>query len=422
MTGLKFFSELVTLRQWFFISSSVGKFESELPEARRQFPGAAPLDRWPHIFKDFKEHGYSTLFSEDCPAFGAFNYRLHGFTEPPTDHFSRYFWQAAGVTSAHCVRSQPQHQIHFDYIKSFFEAYRQQPKFGLFFLTDISHNNLQSIYACSSDFLALLRGLSDGNVLNDTLLIVMSDHGFRYGQTRATFQGRFEERLPFMSLTFPKWFQQQHYDLMETIKENSNIVTSPFDLHATFKHMLTYPQPPVDLLRGESLLSYINKSRHCERAGVAEHYCPCVQWKEINTRSSHVQRAAQAVVDHVNNLTASDPLGLNLCSRLQLHEISAAYQKLPNLKVAQFIGSSDIHGRKPMFSTGSGTVDECLYQVQLQTVPGNGLYEASVNFQDGKYRITGDISRINLYGEQPRCIVDKRPDLRKYCLCKDYQG
>ena len=55
-----------------------------------------------------------------------------------------------------------------------------------------------------------------------------------------------------------------------------------------------------------------------------------------------------------------------------------------------------------MFSTGA--VNECLYQVQLQTVPGNGLYEASVSFHDGKYRVIGDISRINLYGEQPRCL------------------
>ena len=362
------------------------------------------------------------MFSEDCPQYASFNYRLLGFTEPPTDHFSRYFWQAARLTSAHCVRSQLQHQIHFNYVKSFLEAYRQQPKFGLFFFTDISHSNLKSIYSSASDFLALLRDLSNGNLLNDTLLIVMSDHGFRYGQTRATFQGRFEERLPVMSLTFPKWFQEQHSDLMKIIKENSKIVTSPFDLYATFKHMLTYPQTPVDLLRGESLLSYINRSRHCEKAGVAVHYCPCVQWKEIDTSLSHVRRAAQVVVDHVNNLTSSDPLGLELCSRLELHKISTAYQKLPNLKLAQFIGSADVHGRKPMFSTGADTVHECLYQVQLQTLPGNGLYEASVNFQDGKYRIINDISRLNLYGEQPRCILDKRPDLRKYCLCKDYQG
>lgn len=354
--------------------------------------------------------------------YGAFNYRLHGFKEPPTDHFTRYFWEAARLTSRHCVHSKPQHQIHFDYIKSYFEAYRQQPKFGLFFQTDISHNNLESIYHCASDFHALLRGLSEGNLLNDTLLIVMSDHGFRYGNTRATMQGKLEERLPLMSLTFPKWFLEQHPDLIHNLKENSNIVTSPFDLYATFKHILSYPQSPVNFTRGESLLSNINRSRDCEEAGVAEHYCPCVQWKEIDTRADHVRRAAQAVVDHVNNLTASDLLGLSLCSRLQLHEILSAYQKLPNMKFAQFLGSFDIHGRKPMFSRDTATVYECLYQVQLQTVPGHGLYEASVNFQNGKFRVIGDISRINLYGEQPRCIVDKSPGLRKFCLCKDYRG
>ena len=28
------------------------------------------------------------------------------------------------------------------------------------------------------------------------------------------------------------------------------------------------------------------------------------------------------------------------------------------------------------------------------------------------------ISRINVYGDQAICVIDKLPDLRKYCLCK----
>ena len=28
------------------------------------------------------------------------------------------------------------------------------------------------------------------------------------------------------------------------------------------------------------------------------------------------------------------------------------------------------------------------------------------------------ISRINIYGDQASCVIDKLPDLRKYCLCK----
>ena len=288
-------------------------------------------------------------------------------------------------------------------------------------MTDISHNNLDNVYLCADDFVALLKDLSEGNVLNNTLLIVMSDHGARIGDARATLQGKLEERLPLMSLTFPKWFSQKHPDLVHNLKENSNIVTSPFDLYATFRDMLSYPQTPTNLTRGESLLTEISRSRDCEGTGVAEHYCPCVQWKEIDTRADHAQRVAQAVVDHVNNLTASDPQGMNLCSRLQLQEILTAHQKIPNMKLAQHLGSSDVHGRKPMFSRTSATLDRCLYQVQLQTMPGKGLFEASVSFEGGKYRVTGEISRINLYGEQPRCILGQSPHLRKYCLCKDYK-
>ena len=153
----------------------LGKFESELPEARKGFAGSQPLDRWSHIFKDFKAQGYATLFSEDAPVYAAFNYRLHGFKDPPTDHFSRYFWEAAHMTSPQCVHSKPQHQIHFDYITSFLEAYRNQPKFGLFFMSEISHNNLENVYFCADNFVALLRHLYGGNLLNDSLLIVMSD-------------------------------------------------------------------------------------------------------------------------------------------------------------------------------------------------------------------------------------------------------
>lgn len=398
-----------------------GKFECELPEARRGLSGSGPLDRWPHIFKDFKSQGYATLFSEDCPGYAAFNYRLHGFNETPTDHFSRCFWQAARKTSPNCVHSKPHHQIHFDYIRSFAKAYPQQPKFGLFFMTEISHNNLNTVYQCADDFASLLKDLHQGNALNRTLLIVMSDHGARVGEARETFQGKLEERLPLMAFTLPRWFSQQYPGLVQNLKGNSKLVTSPFDLYATFRHLISFPQTPNNLRRGESLFSKLDQSRDCQSTGIAEHYCPCLQWKEVDTREDHVRGAAEAILHRINNLTASEPLGLSLCLRLQLHEVTSAYQKIANVKVAQYLGSADADGRKPMFSREGRTFEKCLYQVQIRTSPGRGLYEASVSYDGDNFQVTGEISRINLYGEQPRCILDKSPHLRKYCLCKDYK-
>ena len=43
--------------------------------------------------------------------------------------------------------------------------------------------------------------------MNNTLLIMMGDHGQRIGKLRYTTQGSLEERLPMMSLTFPETFR-----------------------------------------------------------------------------------------------------------------------------------------------------------------------------------------------------------------------
>ena len=395
-------------------------FEQELPEARRGYGKSKPVDRWPWIFKTLKSHGYATMFSEDMPGYGAFNYRLHGFKNPPTDHFARYFWEAAKLTSPYCIWTTPQHRIHFDYIESFFDAYPETPKFGFSFLTEVSHNNLHSVFYAGEDFLQLVKKFQEKNFLNNTMFIVLGDHGFRYGDARATLQGKLEERLPFLSVTLPAWFEKSYPQLVRNLRKNSNKVTSPFDLHATFHHMLTYPQLPKNMTFGLSLFDDIPASRDCGQAGVAEHYCPCLQWKAADQSHVHIQKSAEAVVEFINNLTSSDERSARLCYRLKLKEILTGYQQIQNQKFQRYLGSADSDGRVPEFAKGKVRANECNYQVQIRTQPGGGLFEAPLRFRDGRFTVSGDISRINMYGEQPRCVLDTRPDLRKYCLCKDY--
>ncbi len=72
---------------------------------------------------------------------------------------------------------------------------------------------------------------------------------------------------------------------------------------------------------------------------------------------------------------------------------------------------------------------------QITTVPNDGLYEftlvseldAAVSSNDYEYREetiakmlvnVNSISRINMYGDQPKCIYETFPHLRKYCFCK----
>jgi hypothetical protein len=53
-----------------------GKLEEELPEARRGYKGAKPVDGHPWIWNDFKRAGYVTHYTEDTAAIGTFTYRM----------------------------------------------------------------------------------------------------------------------------------------------------------------------------------------------------------------------------------------------------------------------------------------------------------------------------------------------------------
>ena len=62
---------------------------SELPNALRGTPNASTVDNWPWIWKDYKQAGYKTMFVQDVPENGAFQYRMLGFKNQQTDFYGR---------------------------------------------------------------------------------------------------------------------------------------------------------------------------------------------------------------------------------------------------------------------------------------------------------------------------------------------
>ena len=92
---------------------------------------------------------------------------------------------------------------------------------------------------------------------------------------------------------------------------------------------------------------------------------------------------------------------------------------ISNDHVLKFKQSKDNDGRIVDFS--DNTKSELQYfQLKFETIPGEGRFEATVSIDVktgkifvGKY----DISRINKYNDTPKCIADKHPELRPYCVC-----
>ena len=59
-----------------------------------------------------------------------------------------------------------------------------------------------------------------------------------------------------------------------------------------------------------------------------------------------------------------------------------------------------------------------VFMLKFETSPNDGIYEMSVQMSGGKLQFNErTISRTNAYGDQPKCVADKMPHLRKYCFC-----
>lgn len=79
-------------------------------------------------------------------------------------------------------------------------------------------------------------------------------------------QGSLEERLPWLSIVLPEWFEKTYPEMTDNMKNNQHVVTSPFDVHATLRHFLSFPKEDPGQM-SQSLFTKIDKLRSCARAG-----------------------------------------------------------------------------------------------------------------------------------------------------------
>jgi hypothetical protein len=375
------------------------------------------FDKCPFIWKDFKAKGFATSFGEDSSWMGIFNYMRKGFTQQPTD----YMWGAFNrisenqIGNSHnmnvqeCVGAREVYKVFLDYIKNFVIKMDSEkiPYFAFYWGASLTHDYLNKPNLGDNDYYNLLKNIKDNGHLNNTVMIVMSDHGIRWGDIRQTYQGRMEERLPFIFMVLPEWYKRQYQDAYNNLLKNSRRLTTPYDLYETLKDLLNPFVLNHDFLqkryrnnssRGYSLFNEISQKRTCESADIASHWCTCQQSMEIEKNNTMVVEGATFAVDYMNQQLD----GYAQCSNLTLNIITDAR-----------IMSHGDH-----ILNGNDVKD---YTIVLQTVPGEGIFEVTLRNTVGfnktnQFEVMGTISRLNLYGKQSSCITDFH--LKLYCFCK----
>ena len=403
--------------------------ESVAPEARRGYKKAEPVDRYPFIFNELKKDGYVTAYSEDDTGAGTFQYRLLGFREIPTEKYLRTFWLKAYrplvKTHLRCV-----HQFSFAYLKNYFRTYSKEKKFIFLNNSPIGHDTLHAMALADDDTYDLYQFLQNEGFLENTVVMLFGDHGPRSSAFRSKLTGKLEERLPFLSLTVPSWFRTSNKPYDRYLTENTNVLTSHFDIYATIRHLMNLDTNQTQYNFGKSLLSPIDPiQRTCESAGVESHWCPCLQYTNVDTKSDQVLLIVKRVLEFMNKLLCQVNETCTKCSTLTLSKVIKAGRRSPNEIVQVFSGtkrdsrcdSCGITTNKKRATRSKKT----MYEVVFEAAPSKGLFEATVlvSFDDKKnitdvYVNERSLSRINLYKDQPKCIAEIFPHLRNYCYCK----
>ena len=327
-----------------------------------------------------------------------------------------------------CLGSTPRHVNMLNWIKEMYEAYPRQPKFSFLFHSELTHDSRTAVRYADQDVMDLLQEFEKLGHLNNTVLILMGDHGPRYAKLRETWQGKYEERLPYMGIRFPPWFSKKYPGIKQNLEVNSERLTTPFDIHQTLVDILRIQKTGRatslrnkngSLRRGLSLLNEVPTNRTCRDAGIEPHWCACLDWKTTDTSNEEVMEASQHLVTYINRMLQPHD---QLCAKLHLKKVASAEMFTDNEKVLAFKESADDFLLTPNLSDDMNSTF-VLYQVIIEVEPSQALFEGTVHYDSTNqiYTVKSDeISRINIYGDQPICLSSNLPHLRKYCYCKKY--
>jgi hypothetical protein len=132
-----------------------------------------------------------------------------------------------------------------------------------------SHEDTMVLAALVDDGLSqFIRNVQSQGYLDNTVLVVTSDHGLHYGPFYQSKQGRREATEPILYIRIP--VAMKDFIDMNVLEQNSHLWTTPFDVHETLLALTqtsigldspTSASPSVSRRRGSSLTRPLPKSR-----------------------------------------------------------------------------------------------------------------------------------------------------------------
>ena len=375
-------------------------------------------DHLPLIWKEYEKLGYVTMYQEDDPKIGIFHYYRKGFRYFPTTMYGRGYWlkyyeKRSGPDKCHY--KQPTYQTWLNRIDEFVtqmnsnKVNRATPYFSFNFFTEYTHDNLAVPPRFDLKLKEMLENFNEKGYLNNTMLILMTDHGSKLTHyAYATEMGKMERFRPLFTLKFPNKFKDSIY--LKNALNNRNKLASYYDAYQTLRHFLHLNKYGMDqsescrkkfshnslkerILRGMSLFNQIPTNRTCTNAIIPFNFCSCFIEKSLSEKEFAkktgltFETISLKVTEYVNQLTESNR---HKCVAFKLNRTASFKQMLVNnLEV---------------------------FKVAVVLEPGEAWFEAKIRINDDEsIQIDGHPLRVSPYGNQSICIKDSL--LVNYCFC-----
>ncbi|CAH4014319.1 unnamed protein product [Pieris brassicae] len=370
------------------------------------------FDYCPFIWNAYKDAGYYTAFGEDSASLGTFNFEKFGFIQSPVDYYLHTFMHEAERYSGNnrdfnsyiCMGNVFFYKVLLDYIENLTNALKSMKFFGLFWEITMSHDYLNYPMLMDDSYEEFLITLDNSGTLENTVLILLSDHGIRWGDIRFTKQGRLEERLPFIHILLPPSFRENYREAYKNMYLNSHRLTTPFDIHATLIDLVNLESINDNNIQLRSSTQYTNArsislflsipdNRTCKAAGIEDHWCTCNKGIKLSTHCAEGRQAADYLVTYLNRLVSK-----NLkCIKLFLKEIMEVTEMIVGSPNEKEVGWRE-------------------FLIVVRVSPSDAVFEATLRQNNNNWSLTGTVSRLNLYGEQSIC--EHNYQLKLYCYCQ----
>lgn len=222
---------------------------------------------------------------------------------------------------------------------------------------------------------------------------------------------KIEVRMPTLYIVLPPWLRKRYPVAYANLLENSNKLTSPFDMYETLttfmnlsrleKSELSHQPPRISFGRKSyNLFQSIPNDRTCEEAGIRLHWCACDGARDSkpisDLHNADVRNAAEASVAAMNSFLKPKA---SECVILKIQEIVSAFDIEYGIKIG------------PKYPNLSRQI-----RVYYKTEPGRGYFSSTVQkWSNGSWTVTDDPVRINHYADQSSCVGQ---DFKPYCYCK----